>query len=78
MGINPRNVAIHTYGNIYQKTAAGIVISLVGFYIGFKLDRIEANRWDRFRDKSLMFGKIKKEGETLQETEMQARRLTTF
>ena len=63
MGVNPRNFAIHTTGNVYQKTAVGFVFSLVAFYVGFKLDRMEANRWDRFRDKSLMFGKIKKEDE---------------
>ena len=63
MGVNPRNFRIITNGNVYQTTAAGIVLTLVSMYAGFKLDRMESNRYDRFRDKSLMFGKIKKEGE---------------
>ena len=62
MGINPRNLHLRPkqgpFGN-----AIATVLTTSGILFGMYLDLQERNRYLFYRDKSLMFGKEKKEGE---------------
>ena len=62
MGINPRNLSLRPGPGPIKGTIAHVII-VAGTFFGFYLDIQERNRYLFFRDKSLMFGKEKKEGE---------------
>ena len=62
MGINPRNLAVRTNAPLpFQVGAFLFTLSALG--LGMYIDRVEAYRLTRFRDKSMLYGKPKAEGE---------------
>ena len=62
MGINPRNLKTRISTTPLQSGVAIVAITAAALF-GAYLDKVENSRYVRFRDKSMLYGKPKSEGE---------------
>ena len=58
MGINPRNIGRVRVlpGGYPTKILTGLAMAVGYFYVGYSLDKMEVQRYQRFVDKTAMFG----------------------